>query len=443
MKLSRVCMALLVLLLAGCQALPFQSGSPAVSATTPAYPPIGETATAPVMTPTGLTGIPAATPDLLKGPITLQIWVPPQFDPDTTTKEGNLLRQRLEDFKTRRPGIQLSVRVKALDGPGGLLDMLSSASAAAPGVLPDLVALPRPMMEAAALKGLLHPFDGLSTVLDNSDWYPYAIQLARLQKSTFGLPFAGDALILMYRPSVIGDPPRALGDIQTVRGALSFPASDPQALFTLALYQAAGGAVQDEQGRPYLDPAVLARVLSFYQKANQIGMVPAWLAQYETDEQAWAAFVEGKAGMAVTWASQYLIESGSQFTDTAATTLPTLNGDQYTLATGWVWALAGSQVQNQMAAVQLAEFLTESDFMAQWTAAAGFLPTRPSALAAWPDQPRRALSSQVMLSAHPYPSVDVLSSLAPVLRQATVQILNNQGDPNTLAQEAARRLNTP
>ncbi|HEX9028948.1 MAG TPA: extracellular solute-binding protein, partial [Anaerolineales bacterium] len=386
---------------------------------------------------------PVETPDLAKGPVTLQIWVPPQFDPDAATKEGSLLHQRLEDFKTRRPGIQLSVRVKALDGPGGLLDMLSSAGAAAPGVLPDLIALPRPMMEAAALKGLLHPFDGLSTVLDNSDWYAYALQLAHLQKSTFGLPFAGDALILMYRPPVIGDPPRALSAIQTSSGALSFPASDPQALFSLALYQAAGGAVQDEQGRPYLDPAVLARVLSFYQKASQIGLTPAWLGQYETDEQAWSAFVEGKAGMAVTWASQYLIESGSQFTDTAATTLPTLNGNQYTLATGWVWALAGSQVQNQMAAVQLAEFLTESDFMAQWTAAAGFLPTRPSALAAWPDEPRRSLSSQVMLSAHPYPAVDVLSSLAPVLRQTTVQILNNQGDPYTLAQEAAGRLKNP
>jgi ABC-type glycerol-3-phosphate transport system substrate-binding protein len=354
-----------------------------------------------------------------------------------------LLNQRLEEFKNRRPGIQLDVRVKAMEGPGGLLDTLSAASAAAPGVLPDLVALPRPMMEAAALKGLLHPYDGLSTILDSSDWYTYAQQLAHLQKSTFGLPFAGDALILMYRPSVVGEPPRMLGDIQNLEGLLSFPASDPQSLFTLTLYQAAGGDIQDMQSRPSLDPIILSQVLSFYQKAAQAGLAPAWLSQYETDDQSWSAFVEGKANLAVTWASRYLMESGDQLKDTAAVTLPTLDGTRYTLATGWVWALAGSQTQNQAAAVQLAEFLIEADYMAKWTAAAGFLPTRASALSGWPASPMRSLASQVMLSAHPYPPVDVLSSLSPALRQATMQILNNQGEPLFIAQEAASLLKSP
>jgi multiple sugar transport system substrate-binding protein len=373
----------------------------------------------------------------------LHIWVPPQFDPTSGTKEGSLLNQRLAEFRTRRPGILLDVRVKALEGPGGLLDTLSSASAAAPGILPDLIALPRPMMEAAALKGLLHPYDGLSTTLDSSDWYDYAQQLAHLQKSTFGLPFAGDALILMYRPSVIGEPPRVLDDIQNLKGLLSFPASDPQSLFTLTLYQAAGGAIQDLQGRPSLDPVILAQVLSFYQKAAQAGMAPAWLTQYETDDQSWSAFVEGRANLAVTWASRYLMESGDQLKDTAAVPLPTLDGSRYTLATGWVWSLAGNQTQNQAAAVQLAEFLTETDFMAQWTASAGFLPTRASALSAWPDSPLRSLSSQVMLSAHPYPPVDVLASLAPALRQTTIKILNNQGEPLSIAQEAADQVKSP
>jgi ABC-type glycerol-3-phosphate transport system substrate-binding protein len=299
------------------------------------------------------------------------------------------------------------------------------------------------MMEAAALKGLLHPYDGLSTVLDSSDWYGYALQLAHLQKSTFGLPFAGDALILMYRPSVIKDPPKALSDVQTIIGLLSFPASDPQSLFTLTLYLASGGAIQDEQGRPSLDPMVLAQVLSFYQQAGETGLVPAWLSQYETDDQSWSAFVEGKVNLVVTRASRYLTESGTPRKDVAAATLPTLEGTSYTLATGWVWALAGSQTQNRAAAVQLAEFLTENDFMAKWTAAAGFLPTRPSALSAWPDSPQRSLSNQVMLSAHPYPPVDVLVSLAPALRQATIQVLNKQGEPLSLAQEAANRLNSP
>lgn len=181
----------LLLLLAGCDALPLRIGSP--TSTPSASAPVTPTApaTAPAVTFTPVTAPASATPDQAKGPLTLRIWVPPQFDPTSGTKDGSLLNQRLEEFKTRRPGIRLDVRVKALEGPGGLLDTLSSASAAAPAVLPDLVALPRPMMEAAALKGLLHPYDGLSTTLESSDWYDYAQQLAHLQKSTFGLPFRG------------------------------------------------------------------------------------------------------------------------------------------------------------------------------------------------------------------------------------------------------------
>jgi hypothetical protein len=82
------------------------------------------------------------------------------------------------------------VRIKALDGPGGLLDALSAANAAAPLALPDLILLPRPQLETAALKGLLTPFDGLSASLNNGDWYDYARDLAQLQDSTFGLPLA-------------------------------------------------------------------------------------------------------------------------------------------------------------------------------------------------------------------------------------------------------------
>jgi hypothetical protein len=73
--------------------------------------------------------------------------------------------------------------VKALDGTGGLLDALVSANAAAPLALPDLVLLPRPLLESAALKGLLHPYDGLSSLMDDPSWFDYARQLAHFKSS--------------------------------------------------------------------------------------------------------------------------------------------------------------------------------------------------------------------------------------------------------------------
>src|SRR5512139_2378793 len=107
------------------------------------------------------------------GPTTLRLWLPPEFDPNSGSPAGDILKTRLDEFTSRRPGTQIEVRIKATDGSGGLLDSLTTASAAAPLALPDLVALPRPTMETAALKGLVHPFQNLSSPIDEPDWYPY------------------------------------------------------------------------------------------------------------------------------------------------------------------------------------------------------------------------------------------------------------------------------
>ena len=195
--------------------------------------------------------------------------MPPQFAPVSGSVAGDLLQARLDEFAAEQADVSIQTRVKPLDGPGGLLDSLTTASAAAPLALPDLVALPRPVLETAALKGFLHPFDDLINDLEDPDWYDYARQLARLQDSQFGQPFAGDALILVYRQEIVPEPPSTLtSDLQS-EGPLVFPAADPQALFTLALYQAAGGSILDDEGRPFLDEEPLLRVLSFIYQAAQ------------------------------------------------------------------------------------------------------------------------------------------------------------------------------
>ncbi len=358
-----------------------------------------------------------------------------------------MLGARLDEFAARHPEISLNVRVKKLDGEGNILEALSATSAAAPSVLPDLVAMPRPVMEAAALKGLLHPYDGLTNVLDNSDWYSYARQLARLQNSTFGIPFAGDALVMIYHPAAAGAAPHSWEELLHAKGPLTFPAADPQALYTLAMYQAAGGSIQDEQGRPMLDPAPLAQVLSFYQQAGLAGLIPADQSQSDAYEQAWEAFIENRANLVVTWSSEYLQYAGQHpegnTTENLATPIATPDGVPYTLATGWVWALGSPQPEKQKLAIQLAEFLTDSKFLAEWTSLAGFLPTRSTALTAWPDGQDRVLAGQIVLSAHMIPSADVLSSLAPQLRQVTVQIVKLGGDPQTMAQDTIDRLKNP
>jgi multiple sugar transport system substrate-binding protein len=399
---------------------------------TPTPPAPGQTAT-PVLT-SQATSKASATPS---GPQTLVIWVPPQFDPAGGTPAGDKLHARLVSFENENLGFKVQVRVKAATGPGGLLEALSASSAAAPAVLPALVALPRSDLETAALKGLVYPLDSLSHQIDDPDWYAYARQLALIQGSTFGLPFAGDGLILLYRTAKMPDPPADWPAVIKAGLPVAFPAADSQAMTPLLLYLSAGGQVKDSQGRPELQVDPLTRVLNLVNDGVKGNVFPNWLAQYQTDGQAWQAYRDQRTQLLITWSSRYLADLPA---DTAAAPIPSLGSTPMTLATGWVWAVSAPLPEQRTAAVHLAEYLVNSDFLAQWTSAAGYLPTRPSALTAWTNQGLRALLSPIVLSAQVRPSNDLLLGLGPVLQDATLQVIKQQGDPAQAAQAAAERL---
>jgi len=405
-------------------------------------PPARETL-APQTTPTSSV-TPAPTDDLLEptpeGPVILRVWVPPQFDPANGSPEGELLQSRLDEFVARKPDVRVEVRVKNVDGPGGILDTLTTASAAAPLALPDLVALPGHALATAAGKGLLHPYDGLTTTLDDPDWYGFARQLSHLQNATFGIPFAGDALLMAYRPAAIAAPPSSWPDFLAITTTLAFPAADPQALFTLLQYQALGGPLLDAAGHPTLDVIRLTGVLSYYQQASARALMPAWLAQFENDDQSWEAYEQAQADIAITWAGRALQQLPA---DTAVAPAPTFDGAPFTLADGWAWALTSHNPDHQLLATQLAEFLTTSEYLAAWSEAAGLIPPRPSALAAWQNASLRALLSQIAPTAELIPSPDLVAALGPVLQQSVLSVLKAEADAAAAAQTAVEKLVTP
>jgi multiple sugar transport system substrate-binding protein len=381
---------------------------------------------------------PSPTPE---GPLKMRLWVPPQFNPASGSPAGMLLQTRLDEFQRRNPRISIETRVKAVSGPGGLLSALTAASAAAPEALPDLVALPRDVMETAALKGLLLPLDNLTTAVDDPDWYAYASSLARLQKNIYGLPFAGDALVQVYHPSMITIPPATFRAVLEMGQPLAFPAAGDQPYFSLALYSAGGGAVTNEQGRPYLNSLELTQVLTFYLSAENAGVMPqALLTQLQTDDQAWEAFLGNQAGSVMTWSSRFL---GARTEDLAIASIPTPGGKPFTLATGWLWAVAGRDESKRKLTVELAEFLTDPHFLASWTRAAGYLPTRPSSLNSGSNAGLERTIGKIALSAQLLPPTDVLSSLGNPLELAVMAVFKGQSGPEAAAQTAAASLTGP
>ncbi len=436
--LRRFLSLFLLLLISGC-GLVDQASVPGwwPFASTPSPVPVG------TATPVGMT---ATVPSEIDRPATattvpsLTMWVPPEFDPQAGTPAGAILENRLREFSRRNGGVRVIVRVKAASGAGGLLESLNAAYSAAPLNMPSVVALARSDLEAAALKGLVQPLDGASTVIDEADWYGYARQLAMVQGATFALPFAGDALIIAYRPAMVNSSPADWTAIESLAQPLAFAAGDSQALFVLALYQSMGGIVEDAQRRPTLDATILSQVLQVLVDNGERGVFPPWLAQYETNAQVWQAYQDQRVNALVTWSSNYL---SSLPPDTSAVALPSLSDTPLTLATGWGWSVCEMVPERRALAIKLVEFLAEGEFISDWTEAAGYLPTRPSGLVAWSNQSLKTLFSPVAVSARARPSNDQLNALGPVLKDATLIVIRGESDPTQAAQAAAERLTIP
>lgn len=400
----RIAQLALTLLLVGCSSL-----APLLATPTPVP--------APQATSTPET-IPTSTATTANQPRLLRVWLPPRFDPNAETPAAELFKRRLLEFEDEYPGIHIEVRIKS---EADVLNALSITDNAAPASMPDLVALSHADMRAAVSTGLLHSFDGLTTLPQDPDWYAFARDLGKLQDIEYGIPFAGDLLLAVYRPAVFEEPPSAWETLIESNVPVAFPAADPKALFSLSLYLSEDAQTLNNQGGVALDEESLLRLFSFQKQAIEAGTFPRSIVDHQTDEQSLQLYRAGGADLAIVWASSDLPTPGGRYAP-----LPGLNNLPYSLGDGWVWALAGSDTENQPLAVELASYLVESSYMSEWTRAAGYLPTRPQALAGWDDEDLKNSIGEALRSAHPVPSEESLSAVGPLLQEALIRLYNGE-----------------
>jgi ABC-type glycerol-3-phosphate transport system substrate-binding protein len=399
-----------------------------------------------VPTPVSATSTPAVTKTVVaptlqptEGPIILTLWLPLQFDPAGKTLAAQSLSTRLKAFTDANPDVKIEVRIKAVSGPSGLLETLTAASQAAPNSLPSLVALTRSQVEEAAAQNLILPLDGLTTAMDDNDWYSYAQQLATLNGHLYGLPFAGDALVLLQRSILSAGSQAAWPTLLETNQTILFAAADPQASVTLALYQSLGEPWIENNGHPTLQPDTLTKVLELYASGSANGTFPNWLATYQTDAQAWQAYQQGKGDRVITWLSNGINDEMAGNLEMLL--IPSLGQNSATLADGWVLCLAEPKLERRAASIRLAEFLTSSEALAAWGPESGYLPTRPSTLSSWPTD-SQVLMKTIALSALVPPS-GLTDNTRHALEQSASQVVLGQANPQQAAQAASSLLSNP
>jgi ABC-type glycerol-3-phosphate transport system substrate-binding protein len=359
------------------------------------------------------------------GPITLTIWLPPQFDPAGGDLSSTMLLNRLNEFTEQHPQVLVDVRVKAEEGSGGLLDSLLGAYNAAPLALPDLVLMPSSLLPLAVDAEVLQTDEDFTSEMNSDDWYPFAKQMSDVNGNTYGVPFAADALVLAFRPTAVQNPPDNWDQTLAGRRILGLAAADPLAMFTFTQLRALEKTDEDDQGTFVISDDSLEDLFGFYEDSQKSGVLPVWLTQYQNPDQSWQAFSEGRMPIVVAWASRILANTTS---DVNGAPLPTQDGEPFTLARGWLWTIATQNVERAALAAELTQFLTTPEFIAQWTAAAGLLPPRQSSLAAWSPDERQALASQIVGTAQAFPDQNILVAWGEPLSQALVALL--KGDVN-------------
>ena len=81
--------------------------------------------------------------------------------------------------------------------------MLTVAASAAPSALPALMILDRNNMMTAVQKGLIFPIE-TKLFAEADSWFRYARESAVVDNVRYGIPVAGDPLVLVYRPALTG-----------------------------------------------------------------------------------------------------------------------------------------------------------------------------------------------------------------------------------------------
>jgi maltose-binding protein MalE len=421
---------LAVVLLVGCQG---QSLLESVFPDTEAL--VEATVTPPVAEEQAAEATPTATATTLAN-TQLTVWVPPQFSPYEDTQASQLLSSRFKAFMTQNPQINLDIRVKSASGASSILDTITYASQVAPSALPSLVLISRSDLEIAAQKGLIQPIEEISTTIDEDDWFAFSQAMAIVQGTAYGLPFAADVLSLVYQNSSLTSSQPDWDELLLQFDNLIFPAADQSVLATLALYLSAGGSIQDAQGQAFIDVEILTQVLEAYARGVDRGVLDESLLELQNDDQAWEVFQESGDEGLITWASRQMQNEE----DLKLAALPVVDENSITLAKGWVWCLVEQDPQDQENAALLAEYLVEPGFLSEWAPLSGYMPVRPSSVAAWENSVYQEIIAAMLDTAQLRPNVTSQPVFNTSIKTAVQEVLTEQNDPALSAQKALESL---
>jgi ABC-type glycerol-3-phosphate transport system substrate-binding protein len=368
------------------------------------------------------------------------VWISDQIGPLAQGQATDVLRQQLAAFEATHPGVTIEIAIKSAEGPGGIENLLATASAVAPSVLPDLVALDIEQLNRAAHEGLTVPLEELISPAIQEDLYGLAHKATTVDGQWMGVQFQAKGLEhAIYNPNKIAVAPLTWTEVYSSGATYVFPAAGQEGVVNdafLIQYLSTGASLVDEGGKPALDPVALAEVLSFYRQGIEQGVILTDVVKYSTVEQIWPRFLQAEVVISNISSDLYLSVKTGQ-----ATAVPTRDGQATILSRGHAWGITARDPDRQLVAAKLVEWLLNPINMATWSAVAGTLPTRRAALLEMSRDPYVTFMYSQLETALPYPRSETHMRIYRAMQQAVSAVLNEGISPETAAENVLKAVN--
>ncbi len=419
----------------------------AACAANPTAPTPAPTATSslPSIVPLSVSTSPTPTPVPAQArPITLTLWLPASF---AENPARDILAQQIDDFATTTDGAPVEVLLKNDRGPGGLLDLLKSASPVAPRVLPDALMLDTADLEAAARLGLLQPIGSLLPTDVISDQFPFARDLGTINGTLYGLIDAADLEHAIFNDKLMPVVPARWSQVLTSTKPVVYvfavqDTSGGVSDAVLADYFALGGSVNDSAGQPILEQGVLTQLLDLYRLAQRKNVLPENILDLNDSNEAWNTFRASGAALTRIRASIY-ISVHHTLPSIQFAALPAADGSAAPIAHGWALAIVTRDARRQASAARLIQWLTSPPNNGAWTQAAALLPARASSFTQWDQSdPYTGFVHDQLQQARAAPPMSIMNVIGPALRKAIDDVLSGRATPDAAALLAVTTVGT-
>lgn len=378
--------------------------------------------------------------------ITLTMWTTESFSPTQVITSGQILAARVAEFEADYPDVRLEFLLKAPYGRGGILDYLLVTPPVVPELLPDLAVIDVDELPAAVQAGVLQPLDNQVSPELVADLYPFARQGASFDGQLWGLQYQAELSHLVYNTGKLTVPPRSWPGVLSSPGIYAFPAGGQGGLvndsFLIQYLAVRPWPLESDPEAPFLDVDSLTAVLQFYRDGISRGVFAPEILDYQTVDDCWAAYVAGQADLAHVSARRYQLE-GEALPNAAVAPIPAITGAGPPISQGWALVLVASDPERQALAVDLMARWMGAETNANWSRAAGYLPTRQSASSLLSEAAEAGEAAsylrfidQQLQAARPRPRLPNYAQVAAALQEAVEDVVSGAAMP----EEAAARI---